>query len=82
MRAHYDIRGAEGITYPEVNICDVWQDYLNKLFSNGSIDGDIKECTIMKLIVRQQWNIAPVWPQKNALKVISTLQDVELILGP
>jgi len=65
---HYDIRAAEGITYLEVNICDVWQNYLNKLFSNGSIDGDITERTIMKLIVRHECNVAPVWPQKMFLK--------------
>ena len=81
LRAHYDIRAAEGITYPEVNICDVWQDYLNELFSNGSIDGDITERSIMKLIMRHECNVAPVWPQKNILQAIRTIQDSGISLG-
>ena len=81
LRAHYDIRAAEGIIYPEVNICDVWQDYLNELFSNGSIDGDITERSIMKLIVRHECNVAPVWPQKNVLQAIRAIQDSGINLG-
>ena len=81
VRAHYDIRKAEGITYPEINISDVWQDFLNELFANGVIDGDLTERSIQRAIVRHECKVNPVWPAKNSLAFIRKLQDADICAG-
>jgi putative hydrolase of the HAD superfamily len=81
VRAHYDIRKAEGITYPEINICDVWQDFLNELFANGVIDGDMTERSIRRVIVRHECKVNPVWPSKGSLDLIRNLQDINVFSG-
>lgn len=81
VRAHYDIRHAEGITYPEINICDVWQDFLNELFASGTIDGDLTERAIRRLIIRHECMVNPVWPQSGALECLRKLQDRNIAIG-
>ncbi|MDR1401642.1 MAG: HAD family hydrolase [Puniceicoccales bacterium] len=81
VRAHYDIRKSEGITYPEVNICDVWQDFLNELFANGIIDGDLTERSIRRVIVCHECKVNPTWPEKGSLEFIRTLQDNDIVAG-
>ncbi|MDR2737598.1 MAG: HAD family hydrolase [Puniceicoccales bacterium] len=81
VRAHYDIRKAEGITYPEINICDVWQDFLNELFANGVIDGDLTDRSIRRVIVRHECKVNPVWPTSGSLEFIRNLQDMNLFSG-
>ncbi|MDR1173484.1 MAG: HAD family hydrolase [Puniceicoccales bacterium] len=81
VRAHYDIRRAEGIAYPEINICDVWQDFLNELFIGGIIDGDLTERSIRRVIMCYECKINPVWPAKKSLEFIRNLQDNDICAG-
>ncbi|MDR1414105.1 MAG: HAD family hydrolase [Puniceicoccales bacterium] len=81
IKAHYDIRRSEGITYPEINICDVWQDFLNELFAIGIIDGDLTERSIRRVIVCHECKVNPTWPAKGSLDFIRTLQDNNVIAG-
>lgn len=81
IQAHYDIRRAEGITYPEINIADVWQDFLNELFANNVIDGDMTDRSIQRLIVRHECKVNPVWSMKGSLEAIRSLQDHNIALG-
>ncbi|MDR1433077.1 MAG: HAD family hydrolase [Puniceicoccales bacterium] len=81
VKAHYDIRRAEGITYPEINICDVWQDFLNELFADGVIDGDLTERSIQRVAVRHECKVNPVWPSKGSLELIRHLQDMNVCAG-
>ncbi|MDR2603277.1 MAG: HAD family hydrolase [Puniceicoccales bacterium] len=81
VRAHYDIRRAEGIAYPEINICDVWQDFLNELFIGGIIDGDLTERSIRRVIMCYECKVNPVWPAKKSLEFIRNLQDNDIYAG-
>ncbi|MDR2778993.1 MAG: HAD family hydrolase [Puniceicoccales bacterium] len=81
VKAHYDIRRAEGIAYPEINICDVWQDFLNELFVKGIIDGDLTERSIRRVIMCYECKINPVWPVKRSLEFIRNLQDNNTYAG-
>ncbi|MDR3144349.1 MAG: HAD family hydrolase [Puniceicoccales bacterium] len=81
VKAHYDIRKAEGILHPEINICDVWQDFLNELFANGIIDGDMTERSMRHVIVRHECKVNPVWPSRGSLEFIRNLQDTNTYSG-
>jgi putative hydrolase of the HAD superfamily len=81
IKAHYDIRRSEGITYPEINISDVWQDFLNELFADGVIDGDLTDRSIRRVIVRHECKVNPVWPAVGSLEFIRSLQDMNLYSG-
>ncbi|MDR1255943.1 MAG: HAD family hydrolase [Puniceicoccales bacterium] len=81
IHAHYDIRRSEGILFPEINIYDVWQDYLNELFTQGIIDGDLTECSIKRVILNHEFRVNPVWPRKGTLEVLRSLQDSDICSG-
>jgi putative hydrolase of the HAD superfamily len=81
VRAHYDIRHSEGITYPEINICDVWQDFLNELFVDSIIDGDLTERSILRVIITHECKVNPVWHTKGSLELIRRLQDHNIRSG-
>jgi putative hydrolase of the HAD superfamily len=81
LQAHYDIRSSEGIEYPEINICDVWQDFLNELFARDFIDGDLTERSVRRVIVHYECRVNPVWPAKDSLELIRKLQDRNLLAG-
>jgi putative hydrolase of the HAD superfamily len=81
VMAHFDIRRAEGIVHPEVNISDVWQDFLNELFADGAIDGDLTERSIQRVIIRHECKVNPVWPAKESLEFIRNLQDNDICSG-
>ncbi|MDR2721100.1 MAG: hypothetical protein LBB15_02315, partial [Puniceicoccales bacterium] len=81
IRGHYDIRRAEGILYPEINIFDVWQDYLNELFTQGVIDGDLTERSIKRVILNHEFRVNPVWPRKGTLEFLRSLQDNNICSG-
>ncbi|MDR1890686.1 MAG: HAD family hydrolase [Puniceicoccales bacterium] len=81
IRAHYGIRQAEDIAYPEINICDVWQDFLNELFVDGIIDGDLTERSIRRVIMCYECKVNPVWPVKRSLEFIRNLQDNDVYSG-
>lgn len=78
---HYGIRRAEGIEYPEINIGDVWQDFLNELFTQGVIDGDLTEKTIRRAILYYECQVNPVWPRAGTLEFLRTLQDKDIYSG-
>ncbi|MDR0595627.1 MAG: HAD family hydrolase [Puniceicoccales bacterium] len=81
VNAHYDIRRSEGILYPEINISDVWQDYLNELFTQGVIDGDLTERSIKRVILNHEFRVNPVWPRKGTLEFLRSLQDNDICSG-
>ncbi|MDR2436093.1 MAG: HAD family hydrolase [Puniceicoccales bacterium] len=81
IRVHYDIRRSEGILYPEINIGDVWQDYLNELFTQGVIDGDLTERSIKRVILNHEFRVNPVWPRKGTLEFLRSLQDNDICSG-
>lgn len=78
---HYDIRKSEGIEYPEINIGDVWQDFLNDLFTQGIIDGDLTERIIKRTILHYECRVNPVWPRAGSLEFLRTLQDKDICSG-
>jgi putative hydrolase of the HAD superfamily len=81
IRVHYEIRRSEGILYPEINIFDVWQDYLNELFAQGVIDGDLTERSIKRVILNHEFRVNPVWPRKGTLEFLRLLQDSDICSG-
>jgi putative hydrolase of the HAD superfamily len=81
VNAHYGIRAAEGIAYPDINICDVWQDFLNELFVQSMIDGDLTERSIRRVILCYECKSKPVWPVRGSLELIRNLQDGNVKLG-
>ena len=81
INVHYGIRKSEGITYPEINICDVWQDYLNELFTQGIVDGDMTEKSIRRVILNYEFRVNPVWPRQGTIEFLRTLQDNDIYSG-
>lgn len=81
ISTHYGIRQSEGIVYPEINIADVWQDYLNELFSQGIIDGDLTERSIRRVILNYEFRVNPVWPRPGTLEFLRTIQDNNIYSG-
>ncbi len=81
VNAHYGIRQSEGIEYPEINICDVWQDFLNELFTQGVIDGDLIEKSIRRVILHYECRVNPVWPREGTLEFLRSLQDKDICSG-
>jgi hypothetical protein len=73
IRAHYGTRRAEDMRHPGINICDVWQDFLNELFIGSIVDADLTERSIHRVIMYYECKINMQLPVKRSLQSIRNL---------
>ena len=76
-----------GVTYPEVNILELWHRVLSKLDEMNLIEtknnsqGSIDEKTVRLCAVDYECLVNPVWPMPNLSKTISELCKKGIALG-
>lgn len=83
IRAHQEIRRAEGIEYPEVEIRDVWRDLLAELCREEklpAIETD-SEAVCERIAVAYECAANPVWPMPQLAETLAALREKNLALG-
>lgn len=76
IRNRQEDRRAQGIEYPEVDIREVWQDYLEQCGNAQSHRG-----TLETIAFRHECETNPVWPMPRAAATLKRLRNLGLPLG-
>lgn len=81
LRSHKDIKKSQGIEYPEVDICEVWQDFVDELLAYEVIEGTVSALVIKKLAIQYECRANPVWPMPRVIQTLESLLDKEASLA-
>lgn len=81
IKAAQNQRRADGIEYPEVEIREVWTDFLTALSAEGpSFEVPTGE-TLERLAIDYECRVNPVWPMPNLAPCLASLAAQGLTLG-
>lgn len=81
IQAHRDIKKEEGIVYPEFDVRQIWQDFLDELSATGIINVDLDSKEIEHLALYYEFLVNPAWPMPQAVETLAALRDSGRILG-
>ncbi|MDP0499318.1 MAG: HAD family hydrolase [Verrucomicrobiota bacterium JB022] len=82
IKEHQQARRAEGIEYPEVEIRDVWREFLaDELKAHELTAEDISDDLVEQLAVEYEVRVNPVWPMPHLEEVLKALRERQLTLG-
>jgi putative hydrolase of the HAD superfamily len=77
-----DHQRARGVEFPEVEIREVWRNFLNSLNSPAGLsENHLEEGKIEDLAIRFECRVNPVWPMPGMEGVIAQLQKAGKTLG-
>ena len=76
IRSHQDARREDGIGHPEVEIREVWKQFLATLQHH-----DLGDEFVSRLAVVYECRVNPVWPMPGCLETLETLGAHGLLLG-
>ncbi len=68
---------AEGVEFPEVDICKIWKNVLARL----EIDRGVTQEQIELLAISYECRTNPVWPMPGLLSLLNTLRDQKIAIG-
>ncbi len=71
---------AQGVDYPEVDICKIWRRVLEKL-GISTATAPVPETKIMLLAVSYECRTNPVWPTTGAASLLTELHEREIRTG-
>jgi len=71
-----DLRRDDGITYPEVEIREVWRD----AFQSAGIEG-VPETEMERLAIAYECEVNPVWLMPGATELLASLKQAEIPIG-
>ena len=71
ISAHRDIRHGDNVTFPEVNILQVWEDFLGELEAFDIIREEASPIQIKVLATQYEFRSNPVWPMPGLLETLS-----------
>ncbi len=74
-------RKSEGIEFPEVEIREVWSDFLHSLDPDGHLHRGTAATTIEALALQYECKVNPVWPMPEAHPALSKIRGLGLPLG-
>lgn len=81
LEKHIDKAKKEGITYPEPEIREVWDDTLAELAVKSLISGSINESTIARFAVEFEFRINSIWPVPKLADILGKLKSRGLELA-
>lgn len=70
-----------GVEHPEVDILEVWRQYLQALDTEGWVGGDVDAVDYRRLAIEYEIRANPVWPMPGVMEVLSALTARDLTLG-
>lgn len=71
----------DGITTPDVDIVDVWQDTLDEMDMTGLLDTDVDKIDISTLAIEYECRANPVWPMPLAAECLDSLSNSGMDVG-
>ncbi|RMF89544.1 MAG: HAD family hydrolase [Nitrospinota bacterium] len=81
IRAVHARQRQEGISYPEIEIRQIWEQVLSLLQQEGWIQGDIGPEAVMRLAVEYECRVNPVWPMPGLQGTLQGLRERGIVLG-
>lgn len=76
-----EVRAAEGIEYPEVEIREVWSSFLNGLALDGVPPVRLSPAVLEELAVHHECRFNPVWPMPHLCETLAHLRGKNLLFG-
>ncbi|WP_166823457.1 HAD family hydrolase [Thalassoroseus pseudoceratinae] len=78
----HDESRSNGISYPEVEICEVWKHALQRLTQESVVPPlETNDELLAKLAIEYEVLANPAWPMPNCAATLTTLRDAGLELG-
>lgn len=74
-------RKAEGVEYPEVEIREVWTEFLAELAVDGLSFPRLDRNGVETLAIDYEARVNPVWPMPHLAETLATLRASDLLLG-
>lgn len=81
LEKHISEAKKEGVSYPEPEIREVWEDTLTELVEKSLISGSINESTIARFAIEFEFRINSIWPVPNLADILRKLKSRGLKLG-
>ena len=81
LEKHVNKAKEEGITYPEPEIREVWEDTLAELTDKSLITGAVNESTVARFAIEFEFRINSIWPVPNLADILEKLKKRGLKLG-
>lgn len=83
IQAHQELRREEGITYPEIEIRDVWRDLLDDLIATNQLPEGTETgpATCEAIALAYECAANPVWPMPHLEPTLEALKNRGLPLG-
>tara|TARA_B100001248_G_scaffold261982_1_gene255386 strand:- start:14736 stop:15608 length:873 start_codon:yes stop_codon:yes gene_type:complete len=81
LHAHQDIRRSQGVAIPEVDICEVWTDFLEELEAFEIISGAVTPASVKRTALEYECHVNPVWPTPALDEVLQMLKENNFALG-
>lgn len=75
VRAELDIRKADGVECPEVDIMRAWEDVLEQLEAFEVVRGKVSKHSLMQLALHYEVRVNPVYPMPGVMDVINSVLD-------
>ncbi len=69
------------IKFSEIEIREVWTNFIETLLRSGDLAGDIDNNTIENMAVAYECQVNPVWPMPNVEQVLNNLLSQNFLLG-
>lgn len=82
IRAHQQARRDDGIRYPEVEIRDVWRDFIAQGRAEGTLRCEAPTTEMIATVaVAYEVRVNPVWPMPHLAETLAQLRARDLLLG-
>jgi putative hydrolase of the HAD superfamily len=69
------------VTFPEVDIVEVWSNCLTRLSQEQRLDGDVTRVDLRQLAVQYEVRANPTWPMPNVRTCLEALRQRQMLLG-
>lgn len=81
VRGNREAMQRDGVMHPEVDIREVWREFLNEQRERGLLAGMPDESGTVRLAIDFECAVNPVWPMPGAVATLSRLRDQGLQMG-
>ncbi|MGF1448308.1 MAG: HAD family hydrolase [Opitutales bacterium] len=81
LAAHQDIRRGDDVDNPEVDVLQVWEDYLDQLAAFEVFEGAVTPHSTKAVAVHFECRVNPVWPMPGMQDCLAALRQREVPLS-
>jgi len=82
IRKAQNLRQAEGVVFPEVEIREVWVDFIKTLLRDDLATGSLPNAdAIERVCIDYECRVNPVWPMPGLKESLSCLQNGHMLMG-